>query len=230
MTKIIDWLKTIAFALNDDEPGHEFTRYPIDKMLAAYNDALCLVYKHRPDLFTEWTVARLTPGKYQDVRGCCDQVLVVADQVTAQGGVIKELTGTRNTTTTTKRHWRKPSCLVHPDADGGYAISNIDIDGNMNGRFTVDPPVPPGLDVYVRLKCVQPPCPVNVAQVNDGFDAACDMNAAAWHFVLARMLTGDRFSQAANRDMDFHYKMFYQILGIVQKQEDWIESEKEATS
>lgn len=228
MSTYAKWFKTIAFALNDDEPNHEFTRYPLDKMVAAYNAAMCLVYKYRPDMFTEWKTVKLHAGRYQDLRGCCDQTLSVSDQVTSDGRTIKPLVGDRKTETTIKRHWRKPSCIVRPDAPGGYVIENIDIDANMNGRFTVDPPVPEGADVYVRVKCVKGPCELTEADLNASFDANCDMSTAAWHFVLARMLTGDRFSQTANSDMQYHYRMFFDILGVVQRQEDRIESLAEA--
>lgn len=228
MTTIIDWFKTIAFALNDDEPGHTFTRYGLDKMVAAYNDAMALIYKYRPDLFTEWELLKLTTGQYQDMRNCCDQILSVTDQVTVTGATIKPIIGDTNTKTTVKRNWNKPSCISYADAPSGYVINNVSVEPSMNGRFTVDPPVPVGVDAYVRVKCVKSPCPITVAGVNAEFNTASDMVAASWHFVLARMLTGDRFAQTANRDMDFHYKMFFQILGVVLKQEEWIESVEEA--
>lgn len=230
MSKRIDWFRTIAFALNDDEPNHAFTRYPLDRLIAAYNDAMCLIYKYRPDLFTEWELVEITTGRYQDMRNCCDQILVVADQVDEFGSTIKPIVGSRDTPTKVKRSWRKPSCINRVDAPDGYVIDNVDVDANMNGRFTVDPPVPEGVSAFVRVKCVKAPCPIDEAGMNATMDASCDMNVAAWHFVLARMLTGDRFAQTGSRDMDFHYRMFFQILGVVHKQEAWIESPEEARS
>lgn len=222
------WFKTLAFALNDDEPKHEFSRYPLAQMIEAYNAAMCLVYKYRRDLFTEWKIVKLEAGRYQDARGCCDQVLTVADQTTVDGQTIKQLDGGRETETKVRRHWKKPSCIARPDAPDGYVIANVRVDANMNGRFTVDPPVPCGVAAYVRVKCVHGPCPVSMATINCQFDKDCDMAVAAWHFVLARMLSGDRFAQAANGDMQYHYRMFFDILGVTQTQEDRIENAKEA--
>lgn len=229
LVTLINWFKTIAFALNDDEPGHEFARYPVKYMVAALNDALCLVYKYRQDLFTEWRIVKLEGGKYQDVRGCCDQVLEVADQTDAQGNVIKTLHGSRDTTSMVKRNWKKPSCLVRTNAPDGYVIDNAALDPNMNGRFTVNPPVPCGVDAYARVKCVAGPCPYDEAGINSTVDAHCDLMVAAWHFVLARMLEGDRFTNAASSNMSAtHYRMFFEILGIVQRQEEMIESPEKA--
>lgn len=226
--KYIEWFKTIAFALNDDEPGHEFTRYPLTQLVAAYNAAMCLVYKYRPDLFTEWRIVELTAGKYQDTRGCCDQILSVADQTDELGNVIKSISGSRKTSTTLPRNWKKPSCLVRPDAPNGYVVENVSIDSNMNGRFEVNPPVPCDVKAYVRVKCVAGPCPLKEANLNAEFDSQCDMTTAAWYFVLARMQAGDRFSNAAARSVQNNHRMFFEILGVVQRQEDKIESPEEA--
>lgn len=233
MSTLLDWFKTIAFALNDGEPDHEFTRYPLRQMVASYNAAMCLIYKYRPDLFTETEIVKLAAGRYQDTRGCCDNVLDILDQTDAEGGTIKSISGVRKTETRRRRHWNKPSCLkgkIEGNADGGYVLENATIDVNVNGRFIVDPPVPCDLDIYVRVKCVKGPCSITEASVGAEFNSGCDMAVAAWHYVLARMLSGDRFAQGTNTTMQFHYEMFFNVLGIVQRQEQWIESEKEANS
>ena len=224
-----DWFRTIAFSLNDDEVGRPFRRYPIKDMIAAYNDAMCLVAEHRPDLFTELRIVKLEEGKYQDARGCCDNVLDVMDQVTEEGNLIKPLVGARRTTTTVKRNWKKPTCLSRKAVDIGYLVDNISIDRNLNGRFTVDPPVPCDTDAYVMVKCVAKPCALELQDQNAELDQSCTHVAAAWHYVLARMLTGDRFSNAAGGDAAYHFRMFFDLLGIVQRQEDHYESPQEAT-
>jgi hypothetical protein len=229
LVKLIDWFKTVAFALNDDEPDFEFARYPVNKMVPALNDALCIVYKYRQDLFTEWRIVKLEGGKYQDMRGCCDQILDIADQTDEQGNVIKTLHGARNTTTKVKRNWNKPSCITRSNAPDGFILDNAAIDMNMNGRFTVNPPVPCDADVYVRVKCVSGPCPYTVAHINDTANVHCDMMVAAWHFVLARMLEGDRFTNAASSNTSStHYKMFFDILGVTMQQEERLETPEKA--
>lgn len=224
-----EWFETIAFQLNDDEPGHEFTRYPLKQMVAAFNEAMALASKHRIDLFTEAVVMKLQPGTTQDARGCgCGNVLDVLAQTDASGSNIKKLTGARKTTTTIKRNWRKPSCIRRPEGDEGYVIDNADIDDNLNGRFTVDPPVPQGVEAYARVKCAMAPCPISVAGLNAKMEYQGDLIAAAWHYVLAKMLTGDRYSQSAVNQAQYHYKMFFDVLGIMLQAETRIESPEEA--
>ena len=76
---VVEWFRTIAFVLQDDEPGRPFQRYTLKDMIAAYNAALCLVAQYRQDMFTELKVIKLHAGKYQDARGCCTKVLDVRD-------------------------------------------------------------------------------------------------------------------------------------------------------
>ena len=226
--KAVDWFRTIAFPLNDDEPTRPFQRYPLKDLVAAYNAAICLVAKYRPDLFTELRIVELVPGKYQDVRGCCVNVLDVLDQTDAAGNLIKELSGARKKPTTVKRNWKKPTCLSRTHAELGYLVDNANIDRNLIGRFTVDPPVPCDVSAFVMVKCVGQPCELSELDQNKELDSDCTFNVAAWHFVLARMLSGDRFANAAGGDAQYHYRMFFEILGVVQRQEDRIESPEQA--
>jgi hypothetical protein len=223
-----DWLLTVAFPLNDAEPGREFQRYTLRDLVAAYNAAMCLVAKYRKDLFTEYKVVPLVAGKYQDARGCCGEVLDVLDQTDADGNLIRPINGARERRTTAKRNWKKATCLRLPDGLD-YVVENANIDRNMHGRFSVDPPVPCGVEAFVKVKCVSPPCPYTEADMNVQMQTDCIHLVAAWHYVLATMLAGDQFANAAGGNKNYHYRMFFDILGVVQRQEDRIENREEAT-
>lgn len=222
MSTAREWFISVAFALNDAEPGREFQRYPLREMVEAYNAAICLVGKYRGDLFTELRIVRLASGKWQDVRGCCLNVLAVTDQVDAAGNIIKELDSATKKPRMAARNWNKPSCLANPDAP--YLIERVDIYPNLNGRFTVEPPVPCDIEAYVMVQCVNQPCPLDIAALNGEMNIGCEYVAAAWHYVLARMLSGDRFSNAAGGDARYHFNMFFQLLGIIQQAEDRLEN------
>lgn len=224
---LYDWLRSVAAALNDDEPGRPFQRYLLKDLVAHYNAALCLGAKYRKDLFTEYKVVRLAPGKYQDVRGCCNEVLDVVEQTDAQGNLIRDILGAREKRTTAKRLWKKATCLPVPEGLG-YLVQNADIDKNMHGRFTIDPPVPCDVEAYVMVKCVIPPCAYTEADATQVVLQDCSLLAAAWHYVLAQALSGDQFSNAAGGNKNYHYRLFFDILGVVQRQEDRIESREEA--
>lgn len=229
--KLYDWLLTVAAPLNDDRPGSPFKRYKMKDMLAAYNAAICLVAKYRPDLFTELRVVKLEAGIYQDVRGCCANVLDVMAQTLENGDIVKKLEGSRERPTVAKRRWKKPSC-IRAGTNGlpAFMLDFASIDKNLNGRFEVEPPVPCDTNVWVMVKCVNPPCALTEgdALAGEDMDGDCIYNVAAWHYVLARMLTGDRFSNAASQDGQYHFRMFFDLLGIVQRQEEKFDSPEEA--
>lgn len=224
-----DWLRNIAAALSDDEPGRPFQRYVLKDLIMSYNDAICLVASYRPDLFTEVRVVKLTAGYLQDVRGCCVNVLDVLYQTDEFGNVIKKVGSPRNKTTVAKANWKKKSCLTDALVEQCYVIGSASIDSNLNGRFTVDPPVPCHCDAYVAVKCVERPCALDETQINIEFDGDCKMNVAAWHYVLARALSGDNFEASLQSVSQAHYKMFFDILNIQQQAEDRIESGAQAT-
>lgn len=227
MQTIKDWFRTVAFALNDDEPTRPFQRYQLANMIDAYNQAMCLVAQYRNDLFTELRSVRLVAGKYQDVRGCCSKVLGVLDQLDAKGNVLRELSGSRATMSSAKNNWKKPSCIGTDSV--AYVIDSATIDANLDGRFSVYPPVPCGVEAFVMVKCVSVPCAIDESQANEAMPGDCGQLVAVWHYVLAMMLTGDRSDNGAITDKKFHYDMFFNILGIEQKADDRIESKEQAT-
>jgi hypothetical protein len=228
VTTLKDWLRTIAAQLGDDEPGRPFQRYQVSDMIAAYNAAMCLVARYRPDLFTELRVVRLRAGKYQDARGCCSKVLDILDQTDAEGNVLRALGQSRDTRTAVTKHWKKPSCLAAGDDADAYRIDSAQLDMGLDGRFTVEPPVPCGIAAYVMVKCVQTACGFAITQVNEPLNVECIHNVAAWHYVLATMLTGDRYDNGGSSNAQYHYRLFFDILGIVQKQDDRVESKETA--
>ena len=221
---LVDWLKTVVSALNDAEPGREFHRYPLRDVVAYYNAAMTLVAKYRCEDFIEYTKVKLRPGKYQDTRQCCANVLEIIDQIDEHGNIIKSLS---STTKTKKNKWRKPSCIGSASTAGGFQLFGSTIDTQMNGQFSVDPPVPCDTDVWVMVKCVRKPTPITeqtalTTSVTDG-----DVHlVAAWHYILARLLTGDRHAGSADATATIHYKMFFELLGVIMKQEDALEAVK----
>lgn len=223
----LQWFRSIAFALNDDEPGMPFQRYPLEDMLIAYNDAICLVGAQRPDLFTELRIVELQPGRWQDMRGCCMNVTDVLEQTDEVGNIIKVLNGSRETDTKVERVWNKPSCLNSVEGID-YYVNSVIFDTNMRGRFVVDPPVPCDVEAFVRIKCVNQPCPVSIADQNSGIQVDCVYNTAAWHYVLARMRSGDRHDNAASGEAREHYGLFFNILGLKQQADRLLMSPEEA--
>jgi hypothetical protein len=221
-----DWLITVASALNDAEPGREFHRYPLRDYVAAYNAAMSLIAKHRAEDFLDLVKVKLRPGKHQDARQCCSHVVGIVDQIDDKGNIIKQLSASSKRV---KNRWRKPSCVT--SATGAvvspYYMIATTIDTQLNGQFTVEPPVPCDVPVYVLVKCVKKTGNITEAQLSTlQIDESSFMFTAAWHYMLARMLSGDRHAGSADGTSAMHYKLFFDMLGVVMRQEDLLENPK----
>lgn len=234
MASIHDWFLTVAASLNDDKPGAPFRRYALKDLVAYFNDALCMIAKHRPDLFTKNKNVKLSCGSYQDTRGCCVNVFEVEAQVDAFGNVIKNLTTNRKTDTKVRSVWDKPSCLSKSKTDPitgnpmTYVIDTASVDTRDNGGFSVVPPVPKTGDYYALIRCLEAPCTLTEADVLAGtakFPIDCGYLAAIRFYVTAWALSGDRHSTSAQAEAQRLFAFFFQWLGVAEAQERKYEKE-----
>jgi hypothetical protein len=223
---VYEFLRTIASTLGDDRPGRPFIRYPLRDMIAFYNEARCFVASHRPDLFTDFVIMKLETGSYQDAKCCgCTTVSGVVAQIDVNGNTIKDLTSTGGSKNDTSKWFRAP-CRAGA-TPGGTIIVSYTIEVNMGGVFTVDPPVKPGEDVWVKVKCVKGAgelCEsallggevdgetIPAASVGD-----CKFLPAIRSYILYRLLMGDRHATGAAQEAQAELKAAYTYLGLQYK-------------
>lgn len=222
---VYDFLRTVAAQLGDDRPGSPFRRYALKDLVQYYTEAMCFVSTHRPDLFTDFVVMKLKPGSYQDAKCCgCQNVIQVVAQIDKDGNTIKDLTTTGGSKTDTTR-WYRAACKS--TASGAVTlISSLTITPGMNGVFEVSPPVKPGEDVWVKLKCVKSaPSPDEAGVLGGASTGACTFLPAIRSYVLYRALQGDRHAVGASTEAQNELKNVYTYLGMQLKQEKAQENE-----
>lgn len=218
--RVYDFLLTIASQLGDARPGGEFRRYPLRDLVAFYSEAMCFVSAHRPDLFTDYTVMKLSAGADQDARCCgCTNVISVVSQIDADGNTIKDLSSTSSQSTTNKSRWYRAPCR---DASSGtQLIINVSITPGMNGNFTVSPPVPAGVDMWVKLKCVHaPPSPCESDVLGAASTGDCKFLPAIRSYILYRALQGDRHATGAAQEAQNEFRNAATYLGLQIKYEN----------
>lgn len=231
MTTALDYFRSIAAVLGDDEPNRPFQRYPLRDLIAAYNRGSAIVRAYRPDLFTVIKKVKLVAGSRQNAKGCCDNVLNVLEQVDEDGNVITQLSTlkTAKPRGSNKASWiNKPSCLIHTDKTGKpveYVIESATIDNSMNGLFSVLPPVPCDVEAYVNVKCVTPACDFREDLINGSLGGNDLHNSALWHYVVSAMLIGDRHATGASTESQNHLTNFFKLLDIQHKMEALSEME-----
>lgn len=221
---LYEFLRTVAAQLGDDRPGSPFRRYALKDLIAYYNEALCFVATHRPDLFTDYVVMKLDTGSFQDAKCCgCQSNLSVVAQIDADGNTIKDLTDA-SSSGTDKAKWYRAPCRTTANGATTPLITSITIESGVNGVFTVTPPVPAGVDMWVKLKCARSAPQTTGAEVAAGASlAACTWLPALRSYVLYRALQGDRHAVGATTEARQELRAVYDYLGLKYKQEMLIE-------
>lgn len=226
LMKAYDFLLSIAAQLGDGNPARPFRRYPLRDLAVYLSEGMCFVASHRPDLFTDLVVMKLATGVHQDARCCgCANVIGVLAQIDEDGNTVKDLGAVGSSSARTSRWYRAP-CRVTAAGDEVPAIQGITIEPGMNGVFAVDPPVPPGADMWVKLKCVTAPREITEADIMAGASLLqCRFLPALRSYVLYRALMGDRHAVGSANEAQNELKNAYTYLGIQIKAEERQENE-----
>ena len=228
------YFRHIAALLHDDEPARPFVRFPLPDLVNSFNKGMAIVYARRPDLFADLRRVKLSTGSHQNFNEQVDSILQVVEQTTADGAIIKPVfTDRTNAGFGGKRAaWslKRTPTIPRVDEDGlpiNYTIDSVTMDRDMATSFVVHPPVPPEIDAYVTIKCIRPPIPLSVDNIDKTLIASAVHSTAVSHYVIADMLTGNRDSAHALNQAQYHMQQFYQILQIEQQTDQQLKQSQE---
>jgi hypothetical protein len=175
-----EYLLGLASDFKDDAPGYEFTQFPRDQLLRWINDGICALSSFRPDLFSASKDVKLKPGTEQTVEGCTT-VSAVRSQVNARG---EEIGSVRRVSDSAMLAWNKPQvCKQKNDA---YRVSGFRFDPARKDTFYVEPPVPPGIEVLVRVTCSGSPPPLTLDDLDTELDENCYRLLMVKNYVYAQ--------------------------------------------
>lgn len=139
--------------LNDQEPGYEYTRWPVEQLQSYLIEILVNDSYQLKDLFRTTVVVKLNAdGNWQ--QSCnCTEVIRVVGECTKGGMVFRYL---KRTYDDEMLNWSGDVYPQCSDPDNyqplSYAISETD-----QSMFRVYPPAPPGADRYVLVQCYHTP-------------------------------------------------------------------------
>lgn len=221
--RVFDFFLSIAEQLGDAKPSAPFRRYQLNDMATFYNEAMCFVASHRPDLFTDMLVMKLETGSHQNAKCCgCTDIQGVVSQVDADGNQIKDLTTVNQAADSAKvSRWYRTPCKVLPDGTTAPVIVSVSVDSQVSGAFTVQPPIPPGVDAWVKVRCTHPPRPLAVTDILGGAGLAwCKFQPAIRSYMLYRLLQGDRHATGATNESQAELRAAYTYLGVQVKMEE----------
>ena len=204
-------LLSYAQDLNDAYPGHEFSIWSGEQLLGFFNEALCLIAAHRPDMFTELKVVRVEPcSNYLDLCDC-EKVLDVLGQSNAKGNNIRPIQRRKERATVWTGSKKKQEFTDR--------ITEYELLDKSNLVRVFPQNLDPTKDIYVVVRCSI--SPKTYALDDEAPDERCAFLAAARHWVLynAKMIDGE-FSQTMQSQAKEHREMFTAILQMVKQADD----------
>ena len=204
-------LLSYAQDLNDAYPGHEFSIWSQEQLLGFFNEALCLISAHRPDMFTELKVVKVEPcSNYLDLCDCV-KVLDVLGQSDKNGKNIRPVPRRKERATVWNGSKKKQEFTD--------LITEYELLDKSNLVRVFPHNLDPTKDIYVTLRCS---VEAKHYELNDEApDERCAFLAAARHWVLynAKMIDGE-FSQTMQSQAKEHREMFTAILQMVKQADD----------
>ena len=204
-------LLSYAQDLNDAYPGHEFSIWSQEQLLSFFNEALCLIAAHRPDMFTELKVVKVEPcSNYLDLCDC-EKVLDVLGQSNAKGNNIRPIQRRKERATVWTGNKKKQEFTDR--------ITEYELLDKSNLVRVFPQNLDPTKDIYVVVRCSI--SPKTYAFDDEAPDERCAFLAAARHWVLynAKMIDGE-FSQTMQSQAKEHREMFTAILQMVKQADD----------
>ena len=204
-------LLSYAQDLNDAYPGHEFSIWSEEQLLGFFNEALCLIAAHRPDMFTELKVVRVEPcSNYLDLCDC-EKVLDVLGQSNAKGNNIRPIQRRKERATVWTGSKKKQEFTDR--------ITEYELLDKSNLVRVFPQNLDPTKDLYVVVRCSISPKTYSLDDEAPG--ERCAFLAAARHWVLynAKMIDGE-FSQTMQSQAKEHREMFTAILQMVKHADD----------
>ena len=204
-------LLSYAQDLNDAYPGHEFSIWSQEQLLGFFNEALCLIAAHRPDMFTELKVVRVEPcSNYLDLCDC-EKVLDVLGQSNAKGNNIRPIQRRKERATVWTGSKKKQEFTDR--------ITEYELLDKSNLVRVFPQNLDPTKDIYVVVRCSI--SPKTYALDDEAPDERCAFLAAARHWLLynAKMIDGE-FSQTMQSQAKEHREMFTAILQMVKQADD----------
>lgn len=204
-------LLSYAQDLNDAYPGHEFSIWSPEQLLGFFNEALCLISAHRPDMFTELKVVKVEPcSNYLDLCDCV-KVLDVLGQSDKNGKNIRPVPR------------RKERATVWGGSKKKQEFTGIITEYELLDKSNLVRVFPhnldPTKDIYVTLRCSVEAKTYSLD--DEAPDERCAFLAAARHWVLynAKMIDGE-FSQTMQSQAKEHREMFVGIMQLTKQNDD----------
>lgn len=148
-----DFADSIARRLVDAEDGYEFTHWTETDVIDAIRYAVGIVAMNRKGEFTREVDVLLRPGVQQRLGEGCKEMVGLVGTIDSRGEVVAPAVQTAYKSSTMLH---RPICQS-TRSDGHYVVRSWQRNLADTNGFSVQPPVPRGVDVRVRALCFSVP-------------------------------------------------------------------------
>lgn len=207
-------LLSYATDLDDAYPNYEFSIWSREQLLNYFNEAICLIARFRPDMFTELKVVKVDPcSNYIDTCDC-SKVLDVLGWSDKNGNNLRPLPKRANKSSVWTGNRKKKGFsdhLTEYELLSGGTVARV-YPENLN----------PQKDYYIVVRCSVEPKRYSLDSIPP--NQQCAFLSVARHWVLynAKMVDGE-FSQTLQAQAREHREMFLGILGLIKNADDEFE-------
>lgn len=200
-------VEEVSRQLNDQQIGHEYTRWPRTYLISYVYDGLLQVALYRPDAFSTVADVTLVPGIRQKL----------PDGMTTLVSFVDPLNVTNDDFGLT-RAFDKKTCPEDLDCDGNvvYTVSSYNYDLRNPGYFFVSPPVPNGLakPAVVKITGASAPPVVDATWWLKQLPGDVKYYNPVIAWALSRAYEIDTESENSFRLMNYQRSEFYRMMGV----------------
>lgn len=198
-TSCEDIVKRVSALLNDQYPGSEYTRWPKEDVECALREARNAVNLIRPDQNVTTIEMKLQPGTFQQVPGECSELVNVIGSLD-KNGVLQEQKGSGKSGLS---KWFPSACQgVDPE---DYEMTSFERDTKDTSVFYVQPPVPIGAEVTVKIQCAG-------SCASDQVD--CRFEPPIVEYMMYRLLSTEDDSSTSATAANTHFRTFAMLLNV----------------
>lgn len=140
-------IRDVSRDLNDQEPGHEYIRWPVEQLQSYMQEALIELSSIKRSLFIHKTVVQVNPGGNWQ-RACdCTHITRILGESTPDGNITRTLVRMTDGDNTS---W--PGS-IHRCASLKADMESYSINASDDREFKVFPPVLPTVTKHVLVEC-----------------------------------------------------------------------------
>lgn len=191
--------------LNDQDVGHEYTRWPQTQLLVYYREAIQLVGNKLKDWFVKQVIVEVAPGgNWQQVCCDCTKIKRVIGEATEDGRVINYL---RKLSDVEENTWAGPVVRCETTNREAYRMESYSINSGDASQFRIDPAVPLGQTHYILVECYRQPS----GSLDEDVPDLCAPIVKQW--ILYRALSVDMENNPAIITLaKLHRDTFFELL------------------